>query len=131
MSPQPAVVQEDEREWERWPEEEVAQRGDVAWRTLISAGRTPSDSLTLGVARLAPGESLRPPRHEQAAGYLVLTGKGVVTIDGVAHPVAPGAAVFIPGDAVHSTEATGDTDLRVAYVFATDAFEDVEYVFGD
>jgi len=124
-------MHEDDRKWERWPDEQVAERGNVVWKTLISAGLTRSDSLTLGIALLAPGETLRPHRHEQAEAYLVLAGSGIVTIDGSAHVVGPGAGVFIAGNAVHSVESTGHTDLRVAYVLAADAFEDVEYVFGD
>ena len=124
-------MHEDDRKWERWPDEQVAERGNVVWKTLISAGLTRSDSLTLGIALLAPGETLRPHRHEQAEAYLVLAGSGIVTIDGSAHVVGPGAGVFIAGNAVHSVESTGRTDLRVAYVLAASAFEDVEYVFGD
>ena len=131
MRAKPAVVREADREWEGWPREQVAQRGDVRWRTLISAGVTPSESLTLGVALLAPGETLRAHRDEQAEAYLVLDGAGIVTIDGAPHALEPGTGVFIPGNAVHSVESTGRTDLRVAYVLAADAFEDVEYVFGE
>ncbi len=131
MSSEPVVVHEHDREWQRWPPEQVAERGDVRWKTLISAGLTRSDSLTLGIARLSPGETLRAHRHEQAEAYLVLDGAGIVTIDGTAHPVGPGAGVFIAGNAVHSVESSGQTELRVAYVLAADAFEDVEYVFGE
>jgi quercetin dioxygenase-like cupin family protein len=45
--------------------------------------------------------------------------------------VGPGVAVFIPGNAVHAVEATGDSGVRMAYVLAADSFEDVEYVFGE
>jgi quercetin dioxygenase-like cupin family protein len=131
MSSQAVVVHEDDRKWERWPLEQVAERGNVVWKTLISAGLTRSDSLTLGVALLGPGETLPPHRHEQAEAYLVLAGSGIVTLDGSAHVVGPGASVFIAGNAVHSVESTGQTDLRMAYVLAADAFEDVEYVFGE
>lgn len=81
-------------------------------------------------ALLAPGETLHAHHHEQAEAYLVLAGSGIVTIDGCAHAVGPGASVFIAGNAVHSVKSTGQTDLRLAYVLAADAFEDVEYVFG-
>jgi quercetin dioxygenase-like cupin family protein len=131
MSSEPVVVHEHDREWQSWPQEQVAQRGNVHWKTLISAGLTRSASLTLGVALLPPGETLRAHRHEQAEAYLVLDGTGIVTIDGSAHAVGPGAGVFIAGNAVHSVESTGETDLRVAYVLAADAFEDVDYVFGE
>ena len=129
MSSEAVVVREADRMWERWPPEQVAERGNVVWKTLISAGLTRSDSLTLGIALLAPGETLRPHRHEQAEAYLVLAGSGIVTIDGAGHVVGPGTGVFIAGNAVQSVESTGQTDLRVAYVLAADAFEDVEYVF--
>src|SRR5919108_1835283 len=131
MNSEPVVVHEHDREWQSWAPEQVAERGNVRWKTLISAGLTGSESLTLGVARLSPGETLPAHRHEQAEVYLVLDGAGIVTIDGSAHAVGPGAGVFIAGDVVHSVESTGQTELRVAYVFAADAFEDVQYVFGE
>ena len=108
-----------------------AQRGEAEWKTLISAGLTRTEGLTIGVARLPPGGSLDTHRHEQHEGYLVLDGTGVVTIDGTARTVGPGVAVFIPGNALHSVEATGESDLRFAYVFAADSFHDVESVFGE
>ncbi len=131
MNPEPVVVEQDDREWEAWPAEQAAQRGETQWKTLISAGLTRSEALTVGVARLPPGGALHAHRHRQPEAYLVLDGAGVVTIDGTARPVRPGVAVFIPGDALHSVEATGDSELRVAYVLAADSFEDVEYVFGE
>ncbi len=128
---EPVVVYEDTRKWETWPQQDVAQRGAVRWKTLISAGRTPSQSLTLGVAVIAPGETPRAHRHEQVEAYLVLEGTGIVTIDGSPHPVRPGAAVFIASNAMHTVQSTGQTSLRLAYVLAADALEDVEYVFSD
>ena len=69
-------------------------------------------------------------RHQQAEAYLVLDGTGVVTIGGTARALREGVAVFIPGNAPHGVRATGKSDLRFAYVFAADSFDDVEYVFG-
>jgi quercetin dioxygenase-like cupin family protein len=131
MNAEPVVVRLEEREWEGWPREQVPVRGPAEWKTLISAGLTRSEGLTLGVARLAPGGSLHRHHHAQHEAYFVLEGTGIVTIDGVDHAVAPGAAVFIPGDAPHSVTSTGEPHLRFAYVFAADAFEDVEYVFDE
>lgn len=130
MTPDPVVVDQQDRRWESWPAGQVAERGEAEWRTLISAGLTRSQGLTLGVARLPPGGSLHTHRHEQHEAYLVLDGTGVVTVDGARRDVRPGMAVFIPGGAPHSVETTGDRPLQVAYVLAADAFEDVEYVFG-
>jgi quercetin dioxygenase-like cupin family protein len=125
----PEVVNEQERDWETWSAEERVERGGTSWKTLISAGRTASNALTLGVARLPPGGALRAHRHPQAEVDLVRGGSGEVTVDGVRHVVGAGDAVFLPGDAVHSVVCTGSEDLDFAYAFATDSFDDVEYVF--
>jgi quercetin dioxygenase-like cupin family protein len=131
MTTEPTVVDADEREWESWPPNQVAERGDVAWKTLVSRGQTNSRGLTLGVARLDPGGVLRRHRHAQDEIYFVVEGTGVVTVDGARHAVRPGAGVFLPGHCAHSIECTGETALRFAYVLAADSFADVEYVFGD
>jgi quercetin dioxygenase-like cupin family protein len=131
MDAEPVVVGPEDRDWQGWPPEQAAVRGETEWKTLISAGLTQSESLTLGVARLPPGGALNAHRHEQAEVYLVLDGTGVVTVNGTRRGVGPGVAVFIPGNALHGIEATGEAELRFTYVFAADAFEDVEYVFGE
>ena len=63
--------------------------------------------------------------------YLLLEGTGSVTIEGETRPVGAGTSVFIPGNALHSLENTGEEDLRFAYVFAANSFEEVEYVFEE
>ena len=131
MNREPVVVQEETCEWETWPEEDVAKRGLVYWKTLVSGDLTHSEALTMGIAMVPPNEALREHRHQQAEIYLVLEGTGSVTIDSRTRPVAAGSAVFIPGDALHSCENTGTSDLRIAYVFAADSFEEVEYVFDE
>ena len=131
MEREPVVVQESAREWETWPDEDVAKRGRVYWKTLVSGDLALSEALTMGIALAPPTEALREHRHRQAEIYLVLEGTGSVTIDGKSRPVAAGSAVFIPGNTLHSCENTGTSDLRIAYVFAADSFEEVEYVFGD
>ena len=51
---EPIVSRESEREWETWSEEDVARRGLVHWKTLISAGVTQSEQLTMGIASIPP-----------------------------------------------------------------------------
>jgi quercetin dioxygenase-like cupin family protein len=131
MNYEPVVVDHETRAWEAWPADEVAERGEAEWKTLISAGLTPSESLTMGIARMPHGGLLPTHRHEQPETYFVLSGSAVVTIEGKARTVGPGCAVFIPGNARHSVQATGGSELRLTYVFAADSFEDVQYVFGE
>ena len=94
-------------------------------------GRHPKRASHHGHRQHTPGEALHEHRHRQAEIYLVLEGNGMVRIGSEAHPIEAGSAVFIPGDAVHSCENTGSSDLRFAYVLAADSFDDVEYIFED
>lgn len=102
--------------------------GTVRWRTLFSADRTATASMVLGVAEFGPEGTLKPHRHLPAEFYFGLSGAGVVTIDGVAHAIGPGVALYIPGDAEHGTVA-GPEGLRFLYGFPRDRFSDVDYRF--
>ena len=127
---EPVVVREGDREWGTWPDEEaIRERGLVYFKTLVGSDVTRSGDLTLGIAKIPPGEALRKHRHRQAEIYLILEGTALVEIDSEARSVEAGSAVFIPGDAIHSCENTGASDLRFAYVFPVDSFEEIEYVF--
>lgn len=128
---EPIVSRESDREWETWSEEDVTRRGLVYWKTLISAGVTQSEQLTVGLASISPGEALHEHRHLQAEIYFVLEGNGMVRVGSEARPIEAGSAVFVPGNTVHACENTGASDLRFAYVLAADSFDDVEYVFED
>lgn len=126
----PFVIHEEECEFERW---EDAPQARVRWRTLLSADRTPTGSLTVGVAELPPGtwRDFRPHRHEQAEAYYVLAGAGVVTISGVEYPLRSGTAVFIPGSALHGVVNTGTELLRLLYVFPAASFDEIRYEFPE
>lgn len=107
--------------------------GAVRWRTLISGDRTPSESLTLGIAEIEPGGSktFRAHKHAQLEVYYILSGRGTVTISGTDHPVRTGSAVFIPGGAEHGARNTGAELLRLLYVFPADSFAEIEYEFPE
>jgi quercetin dioxygenase-like cupin family protein len=127
---EPFVIHEEECGFEG--ENEPAP-GRVRWRTLLSADRTPSDSLTLGVAELDPGEAreFRPHRHAQPEAYYILSGEGIVSLAGRDHRVRPGSTVFVPGDTAHGARNTGSQVLRLLYVFPADSFGEVRYEFPE
>lgn len=124
----PFVIHEEDCELERW---DNPSRGGVVWHTLLSSDRTPTDSLTMGVAELAPGQSgeLHLHRHKPPEAYYIVSGTGVVSIAGTEYPIRAGSAVFIPGNAQHAVRNTGDTVMRLLYVFAADSFSNIEYHF--
>jgi mannose-6-phosphate isomerase-like protein (cupin superfamily) len=125
----PIVVHEEACELEGWAD---PTRGGVRWRTLFSADRTESESITCGIAEVTASgveDLFSVHQHAQPEVYFVLSGEGMVTIDGVEYPIRAGSAVFIPPNALHSARNTGEDPLRLFYVFAVDSFAEVEYVF--
>lgn len=122
------IVNESQCEIEGWND---TIRGVVSWRTLLSADRTPTDSLTMGVAELREehGADFKCHCHVQAEAYYILSGHGAISIDAVEHVLSPRDVVFIPGGALHGARCIGTEPLRILYVFAADKFEQIEYEF--
>lgn len=103
--------------------------GTATWRTLVSGDRDPSTGLVAGVAQFGPGGTLNPHRHAPPEIYFGLSGEGVVTIDGVPHRIAPGVAVYLPGNSEHGVVA-GPQGLNFFYTFPVDRFDQVDYRFS-
>jgi quercetin dioxygenase-like cupin family protein len=103
--------------------------GNVSWHTLISGDRTPSNELVFGVADFEPAGFLGLHRHSQAEFYFGLQGEGTVTVDGEPFRIAPGVALFIPGNAEHGVVASAQ-GLSFAYGFAAESFSAIEYRYS-
>jgi quercetin dioxygenase-like cupin family protein len=127
-STKPFVVHAEAVALEAWDD---PVRGVVTWRTLLSRDRTPTEALTVGVAevRERPGDELKMHRHAQTEVYYVLSGEGVISLDGDEQALAAGSTVFIPGGLLHGARAVGSEPLRILYVFAADSFDQVHYEF--
>ncbi|RGP37722.1 cupin domain-containing protein [Pseudotabrizicola alkalilacus] len=105
-----------------------AARGTVRWQSLFSAGVSPTDSLTCGVAHVAKGDTFTLHSHPQAEVYFGLSGQGTVMVDGIPFVLSPGVALFIPGGAVHGILCASE-DMSWFYVFAADSFDEIAYSF--
>jgi mannose-6-phosphate isomerase-like protein (cupin superfamily) len=117
---------------------EPSTGGTVTWKTLISQPNTPTNTFTVGIAACPPQCSatcdagyLQLHRHTHAEIYHVISGRGIVSIEGVEHLVGKGSVVFIPGDAEHGVRCEGEEELRWLYVFAADGFGEIGYRFDE
>ena len=119
----------DELEWTSWPPDQIAARGKAQWKEVLGSASGCQNDMTMGVVRLRKGESLEPHRHAQPETYFTLSGRGTVTIEGIAHAVTAGRMLFIPGNATHQINNIHAEDLMILYAFAVRDFSGIEYHF--
>jgi len=110
------------------PLEGEARDGQLTWQTLISADRTPSSGLVVGVADYPPGGHLEFHRHAAAEFYFCLAGSATVYADDKAMELTPEMAAYIPANAEHAIRA-GEEGMRLLYGFAKYRFSDVVYEY--
>jgi quercetin dioxygenase-like cupin family protein len=123
---EPFVTRVEDVEPQAWND----ARGRLSFHTLISGDTTPSNGLVAGVSLVEPGGELALHSHAPPEIYFVLEGVAIVTIDGVARTVSPGAAVFIPGGARHAIRNSFDQTFKILYVFPADRFDQIHYEFA-
>lgn len=115
-----------------------ASRGILTWRTLLSVPKTPTSKLIAGMA-VCPAKAalneqkeghLCAHRHEQPEIYYIISGQGLMEIEGEEFDVDKGSVVYIPGNAEHGIRSIDTSeDLIWLYVFPGDGFEEVVYRF--
>jgi mannose-6-phosphate isomerase-like protein (cupin superfamily) len=75
-----------------------------------------SPGLEIGVYVLVAPEPDRQQPHEEDEVYVVLSGRGVLTVEGHATELTEGQAIFVPAGADH--QFTGYEGLSVLVIFA-------------
>lgn len=74
-----------------------------------------SPGLELGVYVLVAPEPDRQQPHADDEVYVVLEGSGVLEVEGAAHPLAEGQAIFVPAGADHRFTAYERLAVLVAF----------------
>jgi quercetin dioxygenase-like cupin family protein len=101
----------------------------VRWKFLIDKDVTGSSGLSLGFAEIAPGGDLILHYHSPAEIYVITNGVGTLNKSGELEKVKKGDVVYIAGNAKHALKNTGKETLEFYWIFPTDSFSDVEYLY--
>lgn len=70
-----------------------------------------SDQLGMGIVYVHPGEELPPHKHSNEEGYFIISGEGIMTIDGTEITLEKNMAVYMPAGSTHYTKNTGNEPL--------------------
>jgi quercetin dioxygenase-like cupin family protein len=123
------LANQEQYPWELDPDDE-GRVGRIRTRTFVSAGRTPSRGISMGVFEMPPGALLDPHYHHPREVYYVIDGEAEVYLDGEWRPLRKGDVVYFPGDAVHGARNRGQVTCTIVWAFPADCYDDIEY-FSD
>ncbi len=115
-------------DWE-YDEGEEGLDGVIRWKTLISQPKTETKGLSCGILEMPPGSVMGPHYHAPQEIYYVIDGWGVLQIDTEIKEVAAGSVVYIPQNMVHGVKNMGDELLTLLWIFPTDSYYDIEYLY--
>ena len=101
----------------------------VRWKFLIDADFTESSGLSLGIAEIAPGGDLILHYHSPAEIYVVTDGTGMLNKSGKLEEIKKGDVVYISKNAKHALKNNGEETLKFYWIFPTNRFSEVEYLY--
>jgi len=101
----------------------------VRWKFLIDSDFTESSGLSLGLAEIAPGGDLILHYHSPAEIYVVTDGTGILNKSGKLEEIKKGDVVYIAKNAKHALKNNGNETLKFYWIFPTDCFSEVEYLY--
>ena len=101
----------------------------VRWKFLIDSDFDGSSGLSLGFAEIAPGGNLTLHYHSPSEIYVVTNGAGILNKSGELETIKKGDVVYIAGNSEHALKNNGKEKLEFYWIFPTDRFSDVEYLY--
>ena len=101
----------------------------VRWKFLIDKDFNGSTGLSLGYAEIAPGGNLTLHYHSPDEIYVITSGEGILNKSGKLEKIKKGDVVYIGGNEKHALKNDGKETLEFYWIFPTDRFSEVEYLY--
>ena len=113
------------------PWNENKDQGKFRWKYMADSTQIQSHGLSCGVLVLPPGESLPLHYHSPQEIYIIRQGEGILLSSLSSKKVYKDSFVYIPKNVDHGLKNTGEEDLEILWIFPTDCWEEVEYIFQE
>ena len=104
-------------------------QGKFKWKYMVDSTQMISHGLSCGLLVLPPGKELPLHHHSPQEIYIIRQGEGVLLSSSNAKRIYKDSFVYIPKYIEHGLRNTGREDLELLWIFPTDCWEEVEYVF--
>ena len=104
-------------------------QGKFRWKYIADSTQMKSHGLSCGVLFLPPGEELSLHHHSPQEIYIIRRGEGLLISSLITKKVFKDSFVYIPKNFEHGLKNTGEEELELLWIFPTDCWEEVEYIF--
>ncbi|MDC3081019.1 cupin domain-containing protein [Paracoccaceae bacterium] len=112
---------------------ENKDQGKFRWKHMTDSTLMKSHGLSCGLLVLPPGEELPLHHHSPQEVYIIRQGEGVLLSSSNSNSnskkICKDSFVYIPENIQHGLKNTGEEDLEILWIFPTDCWEEVEYIF--
>ena len=108
-----------------------ARVGSFSNQLLIDSTKIENHGLSLGVVELKPGAELPLHHHSPQEIYIIRTGRGLLLSKADTREVFPETSIYIPKNEKHGLRNIGQVTLSLYWIFPTDCWKDVEYLYND
>ena len=89
------------------------------FRILLDEQSVGAKQFALLVNEFDPGLTSTAHKHDaEEHAFYVISGAGIMNIEGEKIPVAPGDAVFVPPGKMHQISSTGDAPLKYVVLYS-------------
>ena len=120
------IIKENECNWEF--DKEFA---GLHYQLLIDSTKIENHGLSMGVVELEPGAELPLHHHSPQEIYIIRTGKGLLLSKSDTREVFAETSIYIPKNEKHGLRNIGQVTLSLYWIFPTDCWKDVEYLYND
>ena len=110
-----------------WNEDK--NQGKLRWKYIADSTQLMSHGLSCGVLVLPPGEELPLHHHSPQEVYIIRQGEGLLLSSLSSKKVYKDSFVYIPKNVDHGLKNTSEEDLEILWIFPTDCWQEVEYIF--
>ena len=120
------LVKESECDWEFDPKFPGLQ-----YKLLIDSTKIDNHGLSLGSLELVPGGELPLHHHSPQEIYIIRKGKGLLLSKSEQREVFPQTSIYIPENEKHGLKNIGNNNLLIYWIFPTDCWAEVRYLYGE
>ena len=124
----------EQAEWNQHTKKRVARGAnpDLRWCYLVDSTKNSSHGISVGCLIIPVEDELPLHTHAPQEVYLIKSGSGRLLMpNGKSRSVSESDCVYIPNNEKYGLSNTGDTPLKVIWIFPTDCWKDVEYIYSD